>query len=99
MSRARRYAGDLVDLDRGLIGRDIFTNQAIYEDELERVFPRAWLFVGHESQIPRPGDYMLGRMAEESVIVNRDRHGKLHVLLNTCRHRGMRVCRDDHGNT
>ena len=94
----RRYTGGLVNIDRGRISRDIFTDQAIYEDELERIFPRSWLFVGHESQIPNNGDYILGKMAEESVIVNRDRNGKLHVFLNNCRHRGMRVCRYDKGN-
>ena len=95
----RRYTGDLVNIGAGRISRDIFTDQAIYEDELERIFPRSWLFIGHESQIPDPGDFILSRMAEESVIFNRDRHGKLHVFLNNCRHRGMRVCRADTGNT
>lgn len=94
----RRYAGELVDVEHGRISREIFTSQAVYEDELERVFARSWLFVGHESQIPAPGDFVLGRMAEESVILNRDRGGRLHVFLNNCRHRGMRVCRYDHGN-
>jgi len=95
----RRYTGDLVNLDRGRISRDIFTSQAIYDDELERVFARSWQFVGHESQIAANGDFVLSRMSEESVIFNRDRNGKLHVLLNNCRHRGMRVCRYDKGNT
>jgi len=95
---ARRYTGGLVDVAAGLIARDIFVRDDIYAEELERVFARAWLFVGHESQIPEAGDFILGRMAEESVIVNRDRHGKVHVFLNNCRHRGMRVCRYDHGN-
>ncbi len=93
------YTNGLVNLDSGLISRDIFTRQSIYDEELERIFARSWLFVGHESQIPEPGDYILGKMAEESVIFNRDRHGKLHVFLNNCRHRGMRVCRYDRGNS
>ncbi len=92
------YQGGHVDLERGLISRDIFTSQAIYEEELERIFARSWLFVGHESQIAASGDFVLARMGEESVILNRDRHGTLHVFLNTCRHRGMRVCRYDEGN-
>ena len=94
---AQAYSTQFVDLERGLISRRIFTSQAIYDAELERVFARSWLFVGHESQIAAPGDFVLGRMGEESVILNRDRHGKLHVFLNTCRHRGMRVCRYDQG--
>ena len=95
----RCYSGDLVNLSQGLISRDIFTQQDIYDDEMERIFARAWLFVGHESQVPNNEDYILSRMAEESVVFNRDRNGKLHVFLNNCRHRGMRVCRYDKGNS
>jgi phenylpropionate dioxygenase-like ring-hydroxylating dioxygenase large terminal subunit len=91
-------ASALVNLDAGHISREIFTSQSVYEQELERVFSRMWLFVGHESQIAAPGDFVLGRMGEESVILNRDRHGVVHVFLNNCRHRGMRVCRYDRGN-
>ncbi len=92
-------AGQLVDLHNGTISREIFINQSIYEQELEQIFARAWLFVGHESQVPNPDDFCVSRMGEESVILTRDRQGELHVLLNTCRHRGMRVCRYDEGNT
>ena len=100
MTRAQRpYNPECVDLDRGLISREIFTNPSIYEQELERVFARMWLFVGHESQIAEPNDFILSRMGEESVILNRDRSGKVHAFLNNCRHRGMRVCRYDRGNT
>src|SRR5438045_5158653 len=89
----------LVDLKAGQISREIFVNEAIYQEELERVFARAWLFVGHESQIPAPGDFVVSGMGEESVILCRDRAGEVHVFLNSCRHRGMKVCRYDEGNT
>src|SRR5436190_13298340 len=87
-----------VDLDRGAISRDIFCDPDIYAQEQERIFSRAWLFVAHESQIPKPGDFVLSRMGEEQVIVTRDRQNKIHVLLNSCRHRGNLVCRYDQGN-
>lgn len=89
----------LVDDERGLISREIFVSEEIYRDELEHLFSRAWLFVGHESLIPRPNDFFVSRMGTESVILCRDRAGKIHVFLNTCRHRGMKVCRYDRGNT
>jgi len=89
----------LIDVDRGMVSREIFVSEAIYGQELERVFARVWLFLGHESQIPRPGDYLVSSMGEESVIVCRDVAGRIRVFLNSCRHRGMKVCRYDEGNT
>src|SRR5690348_7677507 len=93
-----RPMAEYVDLERGAIGREIFCDADIYAQELERIFMRSWLFVAHESQIPKPGDFVLSRMGEEAVIVTRDRQGKIHVLLNSCRHRGNLVCRYDQGN-
>src|SRR5436309_15997956 len=92
------YYPGLVDLAAGQISREIFVNDEIYQEELERVFARAWLFVGHESQIPNPVDFFVSSMGEESVILCRDRAGKVHVFLNSCRHRGMNACRYDEGN-
>jgi len=51
------YRPGLVDTKTGQISREIFVNDQIYAEEQERIFARAWLFVGHESQIPNPGDY------------------------------------------
>lgn len=97
-STASRYHA-MIDLRKGEIRREIFSNQEIFEEELEKIFTRAWLFVGHESQIPNPGDFFTSRMGTESVILVRDKKKKVHVLLNSCRHRGMKVCHYDHGNT
>jgi len=98
-ARISGYRAGLVDMATGQISREIFVNDEIYQEELERVFTRAWLFVGHESQIPNPGDFFVSSMGEESVILCRDRAHKVHVFLNSCRHRGMKVCRYDEGNT
>ena len=92
-------ARSMVDLQAGEVSREIFVNDDIYREEQERVFARAWLYVGHESQIKKPGDFFLSRMGEESVILTRDQSGLIRVMLNTCRHRGMRVCRYDEGST
>src|SRR5437867_8174248 len=98
-SRSDRSLSSLVDLEHGLISREIYVNADIYAQEQEQVFARAWLFIGHESLVPKPGDYFQSRMGEETVLLVRDRKDALHVFLNTCRHRGMKVCRYDDGNT
>ncbi len=87
----------LVDTSNGTIHNAIFSHPDIYEQELEQVFARMWLFVGHESQVPKPGDFVRSRMGEEQVIVTRSPDGKVHVLLNSCAHRGNVVCRYDKG--
>src|ERR1051325_9976411 len=88
----------MVDLERGRVNREVYVNEDIWRQEQEQIFMRAWLFVGHESMVPNPGDFAASRMGAEEVIMVRDRKDKIHVFLNTCRHRGMKVCRYDSGN-
>lgn len=70
----------------------LYGDEDVYEWEIQRIFLRSWLCVGHQSQIPRAGDYFLFEMAGESVIVVRDTEGNVNALLNVCRHRGSRIC-------
>ena len=88
----------LVDAEHGLISRRIFVEQEIYEQELKQIFARVWLFLCHESQIPKPGDFFTTYMGEDPVLVVRDSAGQVHAFLNVCRHRGNRLCRAEVGN-
>jgi phenylpropionate dioxygenase-like ring-hydroxylating dioxygenase large terminal subunit len=93
----RERVAEAMDLERGLIGRRIFVDPEIYKLELENVFRRSWLFLAHDSQIPEPGDYITTRMAETPVIVVRDNSSAVRAFINTCRHRGNPVTRNDAG--
>jgi 3-phenylpropionate/trans-cinnamate dioxygenase alpha subunit len=83
----------------GLISPHIFSSDEIYELEMKRVFGRCWLFLAHDSQIPRPGDYFATYMGADPVLIVRQADGSVAAFLNACRHRGMKVCRGDEGNS
>ena len=88
----------LVDAEHGLVSRRIFIEPEIYEAELARIFARCWLFLCHDSQVARPGDFFTTYMGEDPVLVVRDGGGAVRAFLNVCRHRGNRLCRADSGN-
>ena len=86
----------LVQPDR--VHRSVYADPALFELEMERVFGRAWLVLGHESQLKAPGDYFTTRMGREPVIVVRKGPGEIAVLVNRCMHRGTMVCPEGRGN-
>ncbi|MGE0057434.1 MAG: SRPBCC family protein [Dehalococcoidia bacterium] len=88
----------MVDASTGLVSRAIFSDERIFQLEMERIFARAWNFVAHDSQIPNPGDFFLTFIGEDRVIVVRDNDGNAQVLVNSCRHRGNAVCRAEEGH-
>jgi phenylpropionate dioxygenase-like ring-hydroxylating dioxygenase large terminal subunit len=74
----------LVEHEKGLVSARIFAEEEIYKLELQNVFGRCWLYVGHESQVANPGDFVFARMGEEAVIFCRSHTGQLHAFLNMC---------------
>lgn len=86
-----------VAADGGWIQPEIFSDPALYEAEKTQIFGRSWLFLGHTSQLPKPGSFLRTFMGEESVLVTRDRSGQVRAHLNACRHRGFEICQEDRG--
>ncbi|ATE59674.1 Rieske 2Fe-2S domain-containing protein [Thauera sinica] len=78
--------------------RDVFTDPELFELEMKHIFEGNWLYVAHESQIPRPNDYITTTVGRQPVIISRDRDGVLHAFVNACAHRGATLCRDRKGN-
>ena len=85
----------IVRPEEGLISRRIFADPEVYARELEQIFARGWFFIGHESEIPERGDIVTRQCGVDPVILVRDAAGVVRAFLNSCRHRGMRLCRTD----
>jgi 3-phenylpropionate/trans-cinnamate dioxygenase subunit alpha len=90
---------ELVQWEKGLISPEIFISDAVYEQELEALFGRAWLFLAHDSMISKPGDFFTTYMGGDPVVIARQRDGSVKAFLNVCRHRGLKLCRAEDGNT
>ncbi len=86
----------LVQKDR--VHRTVYSDPAIFQREMTHLFARAWLILGHESQISSPGDYFCTDMARQPVIVARHEDLSIQVLFNRCSHRGSLVCHEQSGN-
>lgn len=76
----------------------IFTDPEVFEEELQKIFYRGWVFIGHESEVAQPGDYKLKWIGRQSVVMARDEDMQLHLHMNRCRHRGNVVCHFQEGN-
>lgn len=75
-----------------------YTDEAVYQRELERLFyQQHWCYVGLEAEIPEAGDFKRTVIGERSVIMVRNTDDEIHVVENVCAHRGMRFCRKKHG--
>ncbi|SDK67597.1 Ring hydroxylating alpha subunit (catalytic domain) [Nocardioides sp. YR527] len=89
---------DLVLEDR-VAGR-MYTDPEIFEQEMTKVFESTWVWVAHESELPKAGSFKSTYVGRQPVIVTRDRKGNIHTMVNRCRHRGASLCeqRSGHAN-
>jgi len=89
--------GALFQEDR--VHRDVYISEQIFALEQERLFTRTWLFLGHASQVPNPGDFVTVELARRPLILVRHADGSLHVLMNRCAHKGAMILSDPAGTT
>ncbi|ASV87086.1 putative Ring hydroxylating alpha subunit [Ochrobactrum quorumnocens] len=90
-----------------LTGRDpnfsleqkFYTDPDYYKLDLENIFYRDWLFVGHDCELPKTGSYMTVQVGAYPVLIVRDAQGGIRAFHNSCRHRGSRICSAEKGTT
>lgn len=87
---------ELVEDDR--VHGSVYTDPAIFEEEMDKIFSRGWVYVGHASEIPRPGDFRVTDIGTQSVIMVRADDGQVRLLMNRCAHRANAVCQVERGN-
>ena len=80
------------------VSRRAFVDPDVLRAEQERIFDRSWLYLGHASELAKPGDFLTRIVARRSLLFTRDAKGQLHAMFNTCPHRGAQVCRERSGN-
>jgi p-cumate 2,3-dioxygenase alpha subunit len=83
---------------RFLVNRAAFTDPVVFEQEKRQVLKRSWVFLGHDSEIRKPNDYITRRILDFYLIFCRDRTGEVRAYFNSCPHRGATICRDSAGN-
>jgi len=81
------------------VHRRAYADPAVFELEMERIFSRLWIYVAHESQLKKPGDFVRTRLAHHEVLVTRSDDGRINVLRNRCPHRGARLCMSERGTS
>lgn len=92
-ARIRAHSGK----SQFLVPRRAFTDRAVFEAEYRVIFDRCWLYLGHASELPEPGNFLTRRVARRPILFTRDRSGEYHALFNACPHRGAMVCRERRG--
>src|SRR5690606_36697103 len=80
------------------VHKSVYTDPEIFKLEMDRIYGRAWIYAGHESQVPNVGDYHTTRIGDQDVIMVRAMDNQLYVLYNRCPHKGAKVVAEGDGN-
>src|SRR5947209_5417525 len=106
------YAGNLREIEERLpslmeedaekgnfrVARNIFTDPALFELEMRYIWEGNWIYLAHESQIPKKNDYFTTHMGRQPIFIARNKNGELNAFINACSHRGAMLCRHKRAN-
>jgi len=79
------------------VHKRIYTDPAIFDLEMERIWGKSWIYVGHESQVAEAGQYYSTTIGSQPVILTRHKNGEIYVLFNRCAHKGAQLVGDSSG--
>ena len=93
------YIVDDRDMPRFRVNRRVMVDPNVLARERDLIFDKSWLYIGHESELPKPNDFRTRTVAGRPLIFFRDAKGQIRVWVNSCPHRGAMLCRQPSGNT
>ena len=98
-SQRPRLADPYPQLGTGPVPVEPYISPAYFEREREKIFRRVWLNVGRVEHIPKPGDYVVKRLAVlgTSVLIVHSDDGRVRAFHNVCQHRGNRLVYEESG--
>jgi benzoate/toluate 1,2-dioxygenase alpha subunit len=98
----KEYLDTLIqkDKEKGLFRckREMFTNKDLFDLEMKHIFEGNWIYLAHESQLPKVNDYYTTKIGRQPVFITRSKDGNLNCFINACAHRGATLARFRHGN-
>lgn len=95
-----RYNSEAIQslVHRDHVHRSLYLDPAVFDLEMDRIFGRSWVYIGHDSLIPNPGDFVTVRIGKQPLVMSRHTDRKVYVIYNSCGHRGAIVCNEDKGS-
>jgi phenylpropionate dioxygenase-like ring-hydroxylating dioxygenase large terminal subunit len=82
----------------GRVHGSLYRDPAVFQREIATIWNKVWVYIGHDSEVPLPGDYVRRQIGLQPVIMIRGDDGNVRVVYNRCRHRGNLLCHRDRGN-
>ncbi|TAH46836.1 MAG: benzoate 1,2-dioxygenase large subunit [Betaproteobacteria bacterium] len=102
MQVTNEYLDSLLEKDKekGLFRckREMFTNEELFDLEMKHIFEGNWIYLAHESQLPKVNDYYTTKIGRQPIFITRNKDNQLNAFINACAHRGATLARFKHGN-